>query len=136
MSPFALIDLIGRTVTMKMLQSLEAFAPERFFVGESLIELTANPVAESIAADLAERHEATLDMALESIHDTIVDALAREVRIMLTSGVVASAREIDLCMMNGAGWPAAIGGMTPYLDGCGASERANGTRFHTDANFV
>jgi 3-hydroxyacyl-CoA dehydrogenase len=136
MSPFTLIDLIGRTVTMKMLQSLETFAPARFFVGESLVELTAKPISDTIAKDLAARHEATLDMPLNEIHDTIVDALAREVHIMLTSGVVASAREIDLCMMNGAGWPAAIGGMTPYLDGCGASERSNGVHFHADIDFA
>ena len=70
------------------------------------------------------------------IHDTIVDALAREVRVMLDSTVVDNVSDIDLCMMNGAGWPAAIGGLTPYLDGCGASERATGELFHPTASFA
>ncbi|MEY4312703.1 MAG: hypothetical protein RLZZ319_212 [Actinomycetota bacterium] len=136
MSPFALIDLIGRTVTLKMMQSLERFAPDRFFVGNSLVDLTANPANPMIAADLDARGGAVRELPDTEIHNFIVDALAREVRIMLDTEVVASAREIDLCMMNGAGWPAAIGGITPYLDGCGASERATGALLHPDADFA
>ena len=66
----------------------------------------------------------------------MVDALAREVRIMLDASVVATITDIDLCMINGAGWPTAIGGMTPYLDACGASERAAGGLFHPALDFA
>jgi hypothetical protein len=75
-------------------------------------------------------------MTAVAIHDSIVDALAREVHIMLDEQVVYAAIDIDLCMMSGAGWPAAIGGLTPYLDGCGASVRATGARFHPESNFA
>ena len=48
---------------------------------------------------------------------------------MLDEGVVAGPEDIDLCMILGAGWPMFLGGITPYLDRVGASERVNGKRF-------
>ena len=39
------------------------------------------------------------------------------------------AEDIDLCMILGAGWPMFLGGITPYLDRVGASERVNGRKF-------
>lgn len=135
MTPFALIDLIGRMVTLKMLESLQRFAPDRFFVGNSMTELTENAPSSSISSDLTARISEVRTLSAAEIHDTVVDALTREVRIMLDDGVVANPREIDLCMMNGAGWPAAIGGLTPYLDGCGSSVRVTGGLIHPDASF-
>ena len=58
------------------------------------------------------------------------DALAEEIGLMLAEGVVAGPEDIDLCMILGAGWPMYLGGITPYLDRVGASERVNGKRFH------
>jgi hypothetical protein len=49
---------------------------------------------------------------------------------MLDEGVVASAADIDLCMIMGAGYPFQMGGITPYLDRCGASERVFGDTFN------
>ncbi len=48
---------------------------------------------------------------------------------MLEEGVVAGPEDIDLCMILGAGWPMFLGGITPYLDRVGASERVNGKKF-------
>ena len=48
---------------------------------------------------------------------------------MLDEGVVAEAQDIDLCLITGAGWPFHLGGITPYLDRAGVSERANGKPF-------
>jgi len=42
---------------------------------------------------------------------------------MLDEGVVQSAEDIDLCMIMGAGWPFHLGGITPYLDRVGASQK-------------
>ena len=50
---------------------------------------------------------------------------------MLDDEVVAAAEDIDLCMILGAGWPFQMGGITPYLDRVGASERVFGGTFHT-----
>ena len=58
-----------------------------------------------------------------------MSAMAEEIRLMLEEGVVAEAQDIDLCMIMGAGWPFHLGGITPYLDRSGVSERVNGERF-------
>jgi len=42
---------------------------------------------------------------------------------------VAEAQDIDLCLITGAGWPFHLGGITPYLDREGVSERVTGKRF-------
>jgi 3-hydroxyacyl-CoA dehydrogenase/enoyl-CoA hydratase/carnithine racemase len=130
MTPFALIDLIGRTVTLSMLESLYASAPARFFVGDALRAVTSSPSTESVGDDLTTVVSASRTLGQNEIHDSVVDALVREVTVMMGARVVTSVRDIDLCMINGAGWPAAIGGLTPYLDDCGASERVTGTLFH------
>ena len=48
---------------------------------------------------------------------------------MLAEGVVAAPMDIDLCLILGAGWPFHNGGITPYLDREGVSERVIGHRF-------
>jgi 3-hydroxyacyl-CoA dehydrogenase/enoyl-CoA hydratase/carnithine racemase len=135
MSPFSLIDLIGRTVSLSMLESLYASAPERFFVGNALRTVTAAPTSDSLSDDLATLTQTSRTLSSADIHNTVVDALAREIRLMIDANVVANIADIDLCMINGAGWPAAIGGVTPYLDSCGASERTAGGLFHPTLNF-
>ena len=59
----------------------------------------------------------------------VQDALAEEIGHMLDEGVVATARDVDLCMILGANYPFHMGGITPYLDYTGASERVRGQRF-------
>ena len=56
-------------------------------------------------------------------------ALAQEIRLILDDGVVAEPQDVDLCLLLGAGWPFHLGGITPYLDRTGISERATGRRF-------
>ena len=48
---------------------------------------------------------------------------------MLAEGVVAAPMDVDLCLILGAGWPFHLGGITPYLDRAGVSERVLGHRF-------
>ena len=48
---------------------------------------------------------------------------------MLAEGVVAAPMDVDLCLVLGAGWPFHLGGITPYLDREGVSERVLGRRF-------
>jgi 3-hydroxyacyl-CoA dehydrogenase len=136
MTPFALIDLIGRTVSLSMLESLYVSAPDRFFIGDALPVVTATPSSNSVGDDLAELIQKSHALTSSEIHNTVVDAVAREVRVMLDADIVTAVTDIDLCMINGAGWPSAIGGITPYLDACGASERATGGRFHPTTDFA
>ena len=65
----------------------------------------------------------------EEVRRRALDALAEEIRLMLDEGVVADVRDIDLAMLLGAGWPFHLGGVTPYLDREGVSERVTGQRF-------
>ena len=48
---------------------------------------------------------------------------------MLAEEVVAAPMDIDLCLILGGGWPFHLGGITPYLDREGVSERVLGRRF-------
>ena len=68
-------------------------------------------------------------MAEDDVRRRALDALAEEIHLMLTEGVVEDVRDIDLAMLLGAGWPFHLGGVTPYLDRTGVSERVNGARF-------
>ncbi len=65
----------------------------------------------------------------EEIRDRTLVALTQEIGLMLEEGVVQEAQDIDLCMIMGAGWPFHLGGITPYLDREGYSERVLGRRF-------
>src|SRR5690606_21123889 len=60
--------------------------------------------------------------------DAVLTALTVEIGHMLDEGVVAGPTEIDLCMILGAGWPFSNGGITPFLDRTGYSERVLGRR--------
>ena len=63
------------------------------------------------------------------MRERALQALAQEARLILDEGIVADAQDIDLAMITGAGWPFWLGGITPYLDRSGVSERATGRRF-------
>ncbi|MGN6446823.1 MAG: 3-hydroxyacyl-CoA dehydrogenase NAD-binding domain-containing protein, partial [Amnibacterium sp.] len=70
-------------------------------------------------------------MTAEAFRLRVEDGLADEIHRMLEDGVVASPADIDLCLILGAGYPFHAGGITPYLDRVGASERVFGGTFHT-----
>ena len=132
MSPFELIDLIGGRVTVSMIDSMIAYAPERFFVGERMREISQQQSKAAVADQLSESKSETTTASQSEVLDSITDALAKEVSLMMREKVVSNISEIDLCMMVGAGWPAAMGGITPLLDWCGAAVRVNGENFHQE----
>jgi 3-hydroxyacyl-CoA dehydrogenase len=68
-------------------------------------------------------------LTAEEVRSRALEALAQEIRLMLDEGVVAEPQDIDLCMILGAGWPFHLGGVTPYLDRTGVSEKVTGKRF-------
>ena len=70
-------------------------------------------------------------MTAEELRRRIEDGLADETKRMLDDKVVEAAEDIDLCLILGAGYPFHMGGLTPYLDRVGASERVFGSTFHT-----
>ncbi|MCY1159359.1 MAG: 3-hydroxyacyl-CoA dehydrogenase, partial [Citricoccus sp.] len=153
MTPFTLLAMVGIPVAQHVTESLNAaFGDERFPVSANLQRLIDAGRTALWAKDLkGDRVEAESDGASgetipagtaalleqgdspqsgEELLVRVQDALAEEIGLMLAEGVVADARDIDLCMILGAGWPMHLGGITPYLDHVGASQRVNGTRFH------
>lgn len=117
--------------------------PERFYASENLHKLAdleqaveKNKAGKVTGLSKAAAKAITVgktSVAEEEILRRAEDTLAEEIKIMLDEGVVAAAEDIDLGMILGAGWPFQAGGITPYLDRVGASERVNGAKFHDPA---
>ncbi|RAM37647.1 3-hydroxyacyl-CoA dehydrogenase NAD-binding domain-containing protein [Arthrobacter globiformis] len=140
MTPFTLLAMVGLPVAQHVQESLHAAFGDRFPVSQNLQKLVDNKVSSlwSTAPD-GEQEIPPATSALMSFGSTpssaeevlrrTQDALAEEIGLMLEEGVVAGPEDIDLCMVLGAGWPMFLGGITPYLDRVGASERVNGRRF-------
>jgi hypothetical protein len=123
-----------------VLDTHHAAFPDRFFESENLHKLAElghifdrdakghikgyDPKAVAIVAG------GTTPMTGDELRTRIEDGLADEVHRMLDSKVVAAAEDIDLCLILGAGYPFQMGGLTPYLDRVGASERVFKDTFH------
>jgi len=140
MSPFNLLRLVGPAVAFHVSETMHAAFPDRFYVSDSMRALvaagkTAIYTKDETGALVIDPEVAALfvrgdqPLTSEQVRERALDAMADEVRRMLDEGVVAEAQDIDLCMLLGAGWPFWLGGITPYLDRSGASERVTGRRF-------
>ena len=141
MSPFTLAAMVGLPVAQHVSETLHEAFPERFPLSENVQRLIDHKITTlwvkgedgtvsipQSTLDVLEFGDAPLTG--DQLLTRTQDALALEVKHMLDEGVVAGPEDIDLCMILGAGWPMFIGGLTPYLDQSGASERVNGARFH------
>lgn len=134
MRPLALLQLVGPAVAYHVGGTLHAAFPERFGVSENLKRIadSGQPIVvdEQVNEDVAKLLVVgDQPLTAEQVRQNALDALAEEIRLMLDEGVVAEAQDIDLCMILGAGWPFHLGGVTPYLDRTGTSERVTGKRF-------
>ncbi|OKI65956.1 3-hydroxyacyl-CoA dehydrogenase NAD-binding domain-containing protein [Micromonospora sp. CB01531] len=134
MRPLALLQLVGPAVAYHVGGTLHAAFPDRFGVSENLRRIadSGQPI---VVDDQVNEEVAKLlvvgdqPLTAEQVRQHALDALAQEIRLMLDEGVVAEAQDIDLCLILGAGWPFHLGGVTPYLDRTGTSERVTGQRF-------
>ena len=141
MSPFELLGLVGPGIALHVSEILHENLGPRYRISPTMSamvkagvrtfyikgedgKVTPNP--EAIALIVAGANPSTS----EAVRNRALCALAAEARMMLDEGVVASAVEIDLCMLLGAGWPMHLGGILPYLDRAGISEAVTGQRFH------
>jgi len=140
MTPFTLLAMVGLPVAQHVQESLHAAFGDRFPVSQNLQKLVDNNIRslwsasedggqEIPAATSALMSFGSTPSTAEEVLRRTQDALAEEIGLMLEEGVVAAPQDIDLCMILGAGWPMFLGGITPYLDRVGASERVNGKRF-------
>ncbi|MBB6171287.1 3-hydroxyacyl-CoA dehydrogenase/enoyl-CoA hydratase/carnithine racemase [Nocardiopsis mwathae] len=139
MSPLLLLQLVGPAVALHVSETLHEAFPERFGVSAQLrtiVEAGKNTIfAPDFSIDPEVKKLFTgggTPSSEEEILDRALRALAEEIRIMLDEGVVAKPADIDLCLITGAGWPFHLGGITPYLDRSGVSEKVNGKLFHPE----
>ncbi|MCM3523172.1 3-hydroxyacyl-CoA dehydrogenase NAD-binding domain-containing protein [Curtobacterium sp. P97] len=146
MSPFELLELVGLPVGAHVLDSHHAAWPERFYPGDGLKRIAEHgtiltrdkkgtvtgydPAAVKLVAP-SKKDAKPVDAA--TMQQRFEDALADEVHRMLEDHVVEHVEEIDLGLILGAGYPFQAGGISPYLDRSGASERVFGGTFHTPA---
>lgn len=142
MSPFVLLQLVGPAVALHVAETLHEAFPDRYGVSANLRRLVeagkpgvyvwegATPKVDPEVAELF-RHgdEPSTE---EELRERALAALAEEIRLMLDEGVVAEPQDVDLAMLLGAGWPFHLGGITPYLDRQGVSEKVTGGRFLPD----
>ena len=139
MSPFVLLQLVGPAVALHVAETMHEAFPDRFSVSDNLGRLVAagkpgvyvwegsTPKVDPEVAELFQ--QGSTPLGEDEVRRRALDALAEEVRLMLDEGVVQDVRDIDLAMLLGAGWPFHLGGITPYLDRTGVSERVTGSRF-------
>jgi 3-hydroxyacyl-CoA dehydrogenase len=141
MTPFELLELVGLKVGAHVLDTHHAAFPDRFFDSENLHKLAdLGHIFERDAKGKIKGYDkkaveivsgGTSPMTGEELRIRIEDGLADEIHRMLADGVVSAAEDIDLCLILGAGYPFQMGGVTPYLDRVGASERVFGGTFHS-----
>ncbi|MFG3365291.1 3-hydroxyacyl-CoA dehydrogenase NAD-binding domain-containing protein [Streptomyces sp. NPDC090032] len=142
MSPLVLLELVGPAIGLHVSETLNRAFPERFTVSPNLAAVVKagkrgfyvysaendfKPELDPEVAALLKQGDVVLTE--EQVRDRVLDAVAQEIGLMLDEGVVAEAQDIDLCLITGAGWPFHLGGITPYLDREGVSERVTGKRF-------
>ncbi|QIQ02082.1 3-hydroxyacyl-CoA dehydrogenase NAD-binding domain-containing protein [Streptomyces liangshanensis] len=139
MSPLVLLELVGPAIGLHVSETLHRSFPDRFTVSRNLAAVvkagkrgfytydSGKPELDPEVAALLTQGDTVLTE--EQTRDRVLDAVAQEIGLMLAEGVVAEPEDIDLCLITGAGWPFHLGGITPYLDREGVSERVNGKRF-------
>lgn len=139
MTPLTLLELVGPAVAHHVAGTLHRAFPDRFRVSETLSRVveagrkglyrydSGRPQLDPEVAALFEVGNTPLTE--EQVRERALAALAEEIGLMLDEGVVAEAQDVDLCLINGAGWPFHLGGITPYLDRESLSVRVVGHRF-------
>lgn len=147
MPPFALFDLVGPAVGLHVLTSLREDLGDRFPESPGLQRIVDEQIP--VVLDAPKGLPKPVDPAIQRVFgtgeaggpgaldeagvlDSVLTALTQEIGLMLDEGVVASPSQIDLCMILGAGWGFHLGGITPYLDRTGYSEKVLGRRFLPD----
>jgi 3-hydroxyacyl-CoA dehydrogenase/enoyl-CoA hydratase/carnithine racemase len=140
MKPFELLELVGLKVGAHVLDTHNAAFPDRFFASPNLHALAEHGrIYERDAKGAVKGYDrtalrivrgGTTPMTGEQLRERVEVGLADEIKRMLDDEVVHAAEDIDLCLILGAGYPFQMGGITPYLDRVGASEKAFGGTFH------
>ncbi|MFC4627891.1 3-hydroxyacyl-CoA dehydrogenase NAD-binding domain-containing protein [Promicromonospora alba] len=153
MPTFELTDLVGPAVAQHVLTSLRENLGDRIPASAGLAKIVEDgtrvvldgpkglpkPVNPAIQEYFGEaltpgepgRHGQNV-LDADGVLDQVLTALTTEIGLMLDEGVVHGPQQIDLAMILGAGWGFHTGGITPYLDRTGYSEKVLGKRFLPD----
>ncbi|MFI1257767.1 3-hydroxyacyl-CoA dehydrogenase NAD-binding domain-containing protein [Streptomyces netropsis] len=140
MTPLGLLQLVGPAVVLRVAETLHTAFPDRFAVsgnlrrlveaGKTSVWLWDAEGNKTLDPEVAALWQAgSSPSAPADLLDRTSAALADEIRRVLDEGVVAEPQDVDLCLILGVGWPFWLGGITPYLDRVGVSERVTGRRF-------
>ncbi|MEU4384027.1 3-hydroxyacyl-CoA dehydrogenase NAD-binding domain-containing protein [Promicromonospora sp. NPDC023805] len=148
MPTFALTDLVGPAVAQHVLTSLREELGDRIPASAGLAKIVENGtrvVLDAPAKGLPKPVDPAIQqyfgparpgepgvLDADGVLDQVLTALATEIGLMLDEGVVPGPQQIDLAMILGAGWGFHTGGITPYLDRTGYSEKVLGKRFLPD----
>jgi 3-hydroxyacyl-CoA dehydrogenase/enoyl-CoA hydratase/carnithine racemase len=118
MAPSVLLQMVGPRVANHVLHTLHDAFPDRFPLSETLDNYASG------REEIAVKEHAP--RSVDEIHETVLEAMADEARHLLEEGVVATAADIDTCLLLGAGYPFWLGGITKHLDQTGVSQRVVG----------
>jgi 3-hydroxyacyl-CoA dehydrogenase len=118
LAPSVLMQMVGPRVANHVLETMHAAYPERF------------PLSPTLAGYAEGRDEIVVveqaPHTVEEITTAALEALADEIDHLLAEGVVATAADVDTCLLLGAGFPFWLGGITKHLDQKGISQRVLG----------
>ncbi|WP_129785391.1 3-hydroxyacyl-CoA dehydrogenase NAD-binding domain-containing protein [Promicromonospora panici] len=145
---FELTDLVGPAVAQHVLTSLRENLGDRIPASRGLAKIVedgtrvvldapakglpkpVDPAIQEYFGPARPGEPGVLDA--DGVLDSVLTALTTEIGLMLDEGVVPGPQQIDLAMILGAGWGFHTGGITPYLDRTGYSEKVLGRRFLPD----
>ena len=141
MTSLELLGLVGPGVALHVAETLHHNLGDRYRISPTMQNFVKNGVRTfyikgedgALTPDplaLAQLSQGDKPSTRDEVRLRALKALAWEAKAMLDEGVVATAAEIDLCMLLGCGWPLHLGGILPYLDREGISDSVNGVRFH------
>ena len=144
MRPFTLLDLVGLKVADHVGEVLRSELGDRFHASPGLHEMAerggrftdrakgvVHPPVAAAVGEVFGGGDGPAPVG-DALLETVRDGLAEEIGLMLDEGVVERPEQVDLALILGAGFPRHRGGVTPYLDQVGASQRAAGRSFHGD----
>jgi 3-hydroxyacyl-CoA dehydrogenase/enoyl-CoA hydratase/carnithine racemase len=117
MAPSVLLAMVGPRVANHVLETMHEAYPDRFPLSPALSALARGE--EPVALEHAPR-------SADAIREAALEAMTDEIAHLLEEGVVASAADVDTCLLLGAGFPFFLGGITKHLDQTGVSERVLG----------
>ncbi len=140
MPPLVLLQLVGPAVALHVAETLHDRFGDRFAVSANLQALVTalrpgiydwTPEGKPYVSDETQAllRVGNQPSTAEEVRGRALSALAQEIGLMLREGVVKSPKDIDLCLILGAGWPFHLGGITPYLDREAISTKVNGQPF-------